>query len=60
MLYAYHFHSDGSDTAPGSTTLGVSTAVLRALTRTGAGAQQKGAKEYSPSRPRRSFVPYSP
>lgn len=35
-LYAHYFHSDGSDTIPGSTTLGVSTAVLRALKRTGA------------------------
>lgn len=34
-LYAHYFHSDGSDTIPGSTTLGVSTAVLRALKRTG-------------------------
>ncbi len=35
-FYAHYFHSDGSDTIPGSTTLGVSTAVLRALKRTGA------------------------
>ena len=35
-LYAHYFHSRGSDTIPGSTTLGVSTAVLRALKRTGA------------------------
>ena len=35
-LYAHYFHSDGSDTIPGSTTLGVSTAVLRGLKRTGA------------------------
>ena len=35
-FYAHYFHSNGSDTIPGSTTLGVSTAVLRALKRTGA------------------------
>lgn len=35
-LYAHYFHSDGSDTIPGSTTLGISTAVLRSLKRTGA------------------------
>ena len=35
-LYAHYFHSDGSDTIPGSTSLGVSTAVLRSLKRTGA------------------------
>jgi hypothetical protein len=35
-LYAHYFHSEGSDTIPGSTTLGVSTAVLRALKRGGA------------------------
>jgi outer membrane protein OmpA-like peptidoglycan-associated protein len=34
-LYAHYFHSNGSDTIPGSTTLGVSTAVLRSLKRTG-------------------------
>ncbi|HEU4829777.1 MAG TPA: OmpA family protein [Gemmatimonadales bacterium] len=35
-LYAHYFHSNGSDTIPGSTSLGVSTAVLRSLKRTGA------------------------
>lgn len=35
-LYAHYFHSNGSDTIPGSTTLGVSTAVLRSLKRSGA------------------------
>lgn len=35
-LYAHVFHSSGSQTIPGSTALGVSTAVLRALKRTGA------------------------
>ena len=35
-LYAHYFHSKGSDTIPGSTTLGISTAVLRSLKRTGA------------------------
>ncbi len=35
-LYAHYFHSKGSDTIPGSTSLGVSTAVLRSLKRTGA------------------------
>ncbi|HET7602091.1 MAG TPA: OmpA family protein [Gemmatimonadales bacterium] len=34
-FYAHYFHSNGSDTIPGSTTLGVSTAVLRSLKRTG-------------------------
>ena len=34
-LYAHYFHTNGSDTIPGSTTLGVSTAVLRSLKRTG-------------------------
>jgi outer membrane protein OmpA-like peptidoglycan-associated protein len=34
-LYAHYFHSKGSTTIPGSTALGVSTAVLRALKRTG-------------------------
>jgi hypothetical protein len=34
-FYAHYFHTNGSDTIPGSTTLGVSTAVLRALKRTG-------------------------
>lgn len=35
-LYAHYFHSQGSQTIPGSTALGVSTAVLRSLKRTGA------------------------
>ncbi|HEU5050554.1 MAG TPA: OmpA family protein [Gemmatimonadales bacterium] len=35
-LYAHYFHSHGSLTIPGSTALGVSTAVLRSLKRTGA------------------------
>jgi len=35
-LYAHYFHSKGSQTIPGSTALGVSTAVLRSLKRTGA------------------------
>jgi outer membrane protein OmpA-like peptidoglycan-associated protein len=35
-LYAHFFHSKGSPTIPGSTALGVSTAVLRSLKRTGA------------------------
>jgi len=35
-LYAHYFHSNGSLTIPGSTALGVSTAVLRSLKRTGA------------------------
>ena len=35
-LYAHYFHSQGSLTIPGSTALGVSTAVLRSLKRTGA------------------------
>ena len=35
-FYAHYFHTNGSDTIPGSTTLGVSTAVLRSLKRTGA------------------------
>ena len=35
-LYAHFFHSKGSQTIPGSTALGVSTAVLRSLKRTGA------------------------
>jgi outer membrane protein OmpA-like peptidoglycan-associated protein len=35
-LYAHYFHTNGSDTIPGSTTLGISTAVLRSLKRTGA------------------------
>jgi outer membrane protein OmpA-like peptidoglycan-associated protein len=35
-LYAHYFHSKGSPTIPGSTALGVSTAVLRSLKRTGA------------------------
>lgn len=35
-LYAHYFHSHGSDTIPGSTSLGVSAAVLRSLKRTGA------------------------
>ncbi|HET7427002.1 MAG TPA: OmpA family protein, partial [Gemmatimonadales bacterium] len=34
-LYAHFFHSQGSHTIPGSTALGVSTAVLRSLKRTG-------------------------
>ena len=34
-LYAHYFSSKGSTTIPGSTALGVSTAVLRALKRTG-------------------------
>lgn len=34
-LYAHFFASRGSDTIPGSTALGVSTAVLRSLKRTG-------------------------
>ena len=34
-LYAHYFHSKGSTTIPGSTALGISTAVLRALKRTG-------------------------
>jgi outer membrane protein OmpA-like peptidoglycan-associated protein len=34
-LYAHVFHSKGSQTIPGSTALGVSTAVLRSLERTG-------------------------
>jgi outer membrane protein OmpA-like peptidoglycan-associated protein len=34
-LYAHYFHSKGSTTIPGSTALGVSTAVLRSLKRTG-------------------------
>ena len=34
-LYAHFFDSRGSDTIPGSTALGVSTAVLRSLKRTG-------------------------
>ena len=34
-LYAHYFHTNGSDTIPGSTTLGISTAVLRSLKRTG-------------------------
>jgi outer membrane protein OmpA-like peptidoglycan-associated protein len=34
-LYAHYFHSHGSLTIPGSTALGVSTAVLRSLKRTG-------------------------
>jgi outer membrane protein OmpA-like peptidoglycan-associated protein len=34
-LYAHYFHSKGSATIPGSTALGVSTAVLRSLKRTG-------------------------
>lgn len=34
-LYAHYFHSKGSDTIAGSTSLGVSTAVLRSLKRTG-------------------------
>jgi len=34
-LYAHVFHSKGSQTIPGSTALGVSTAVLRSLKRTG-------------------------
>ncbi len=34
-LYAHTFHSKGSPLIPGSTALGVSTALLRALTRTG-------------------------
>ena len=34
-LYAHYFHSKGATTIPGSTALGVSTAVLRSLTRTG-------------------------
>jgi flagellar motor protein MotB len=35
-LFAHYFHTHGSLTIPGSTTLGVSTAVLRSLKRTGA------------------------
>jgi outer membrane protein OmpA-like peptidoglycan-associated protein len=35
-LYAHYFHTHGSQTIPGSTALGVSTAVLRSLKRTGA------------------------
>jgi outer membrane protein OmpA-like peptidoglycan-associated protein len=35
-FYAHYFHTHGSDTIPGSTTLGVSTAMLRSLKRTGA------------------------
>ena len=35
-MYAHFFHSKGSQTIPGSTALGVSTAVLRSLKRTGA------------------------
>jgi outer membrane protein OmpA-like peptidoglycan-associated protein len=35
-LYAHYFHSKGSQTIPGSTALGASTAVLRSLKRTGA------------------------
>ena len=35
-MYAHYFHSKGSLTIPGSTALGVSTAVLRSLKRTGA------------------------
>jgi outer membrane protein OmpA-like peptidoglycan-associated protein len=35
-LYAHYFHTHGSLTIPGSTALGVSTAVLRSLKRTGA------------------------
>ena len=35
-LYAHYFHSHGSLTIPGSTALGISTAVLRSLKRTGA------------------------
>jgi outer membrane protein OmpA-like peptidoglycan-associated protein len=35
-LYAHYFHSEGSHTIQGSTALGVSTAVLRSLKRTGA------------------------
>ena len=35
-LYAHYFHSKGSHTIQGSTALGVSTAVLRSLKRTGA------------------------
>jgi outer membrane protein OmpA-like peptidoglycan-associated protein len=34
-LYAHYFHSNGSDTIPGSTTLGASTAILRSLKRNG-------------------------
>ena len=34
-LYAHYFHSKGSQTIPGSTALGVSTAVLRSLKRNG-------------------------
>lgn len=34
-LYAHYFHSNGSLTIPGSTALGISTAVLRSLKRTG-------------------------
>jgi hypothetical protein len=34
-MYAHYFHSQGSPTIPGSTALGVSTAVLRSLKRTG-------------------------
>ena len=34
-FYAHYFHTNGSDTIPGSTTLGVSTAVLRTIKRTG-------------------------
>ena len=34
-LYAHVFHSSGSQTIPGSTALGVSTAILRSLKRTG-------------------------
>jgi outer membrane protein OmpA-like peptidoglycan-associated protein len=35
-LYAHHFNSKGSQSIPGSTALGASTAVLRSLKRTGA------------------------
>lgn len=35
-LYAHHFNSKGSQSIPGSTALGVSTAVFRSLKRTGA------------------------
>ena len=35
-LYMHYFHSKGPHTIPGSTALGVSTAVLRSLKRTGA------------------------
>ena len=35
-MYAHYFHSEGSRAIPGSTALGVSTAVLRSLKRSGA------------------------